>query len=220
MSEIAFGADSMGVHVGVLPWVETGREVGHLVVARWDEHATDWVSRKLGGEGTGRDGFIPPNEVMFRQLGVKPYSVTMSDPREHNLITTGGWDRILSLAAGLGGTSYASASCRIGVGTGTTSAASGDTNLAATTGPTARFFNLVTGNGVTSPGTAVRRLSFTATFATGDANFAWQEWCIDQGTVGSGTGATVGAMMNRAVSSQGTKVSGQTWTATANLDYT
>ena len=219
MSETAFGADAIGVHVG-MNWRDSGYEVGHITVMRWDAEQSDWASKKFGGAGTGQHGFVPPNEVMFHQLKVRPYSVTVSDPRDHNLLTTGGWDRILTLAIGGGGTSYASASARIGVGTGTTAPASGNTDLVAATGPTGRFFNLVTGNGTTSAGTAVRRLSFTATFATGDANFHWQEWCIDQGTVGSGTGATVGTMMNRAVSDQGTKVSGQTWTATANLDFT
>jgi hypothetical protein len=69
-------------------------------------------------------------------------------------------------------------------------------------------------------GSVSRRLSFTATFATGDANFVWAEWGIDQATTGSGTGAASGILLNRAVSAQGTKVSGQTWTATAALDFT
>lgn len=221
MTETAFGIESMGVHVGAAPWHDGGREIGHLTVARWDAEQTDWASRHFGGEGTGREGFIPPNDVMFRQLKIAPYLVTTSKPEEHNLITTGGWNQVLSLGFGLIATgSYIGTGTRIGVGTATQAAASGDTNLIATTGPTARFFNLVTGNAVMAAGTAVRRASLTATFATGDANFAWQEWCIDQATTGSGTGAASGVMLNRAVSNQGTKVSGQTWTATANLDFT
>lgn len=221
MTEWGVGADTMGVAIDPGDFREAGRESGSLLVARWDADMSDWASKKFGGEGTGRQGFVPPNDKMFEQLGIRPYSVTMSDPRDHNLITTGGWDRILSLAAGLQSTgTYIGTGTRIGVGTATNAAASGQTDLQATTGPTARFFNLVTGNGVTSAGTAVRRLSFTATFATGDANFHWQEWGIDQATTGSGTGAASGVLLNRAVSDQGTKVSGQTWTATANLDFT
>lgn len=221
MTEMAFGRESMGVHVGVAPWLDAGREVGHLTVARWDAEQTEWASRKLGGEGTGEPGFVQPNDVMFRQLHVRPFSVTTSPPDEHNLITRAGYQRIFALMTGGGGTTWASATCRIGVGTATQAAATGDTDLIAITGTAARWFNMVTGNGVTGAGTATCRLSFTSTFATGDANFPnpWQEWAIDMGAAGSGTGAATATLLNRAVSPQGSKVSGQTWTATANLDF-
>jgi hypothetical protein len=222
MTEFGFGVDGMGMHVGMAPWQEAAREVGHFTVARWDNDMSDWASRKMGGEGTGQQGFVPPNDVMFHQLGIKPYSVTMSDPRtEHNLITTGGWNRALTLLIGGGGSTLASGSARIGVGTGTAAASINDVNLsAATSGATARFWNMVTGSGIIAAGTATQRLSFTATFGTGDANFSWQEWAIDQGTVGSGTGAPTLVLFNHAISNQGSKVSGNTWTATCNLDFT
>jgi hypothetical protein len=220
MTEIGFGTDGMGLHVGMAPWQESAREVGGIAVARWDEDATSWASRKMGGESAGRQGFVPPNDVMFRQLGIKPYSVTASLPHEHNLFTTGGWNRLLSLAIGAGGTTFASASCRIGVGTASAAASASQNDLSAATGPTGRFFNMVTGSGIIAAGTATQRLSFTATFATGDANFVWAEWGIDQGVAGSGTAAATTPLLNRAVSAQGTKVSGQTWTATAALDFT
>jgi hypothetical protein len=220
MSEIGFGTDGMGLHVGMAPWQEAGREAGHFTVARWDEDATSWASRKMGGETAGRQGFVPPNDVMFRQLGIKPYAVTTSLPHEHNLFTTGGWNRLLTLAIAGGGSTYASATCRIGVGTASAAASASQTDLSAATGPTGRFFNMVTGSGIIAAGTATQRLSFTATFATGDANFVWAEWGIDQGVAGSGTAAATATLLNRAVSAQGTKVSGQTWTATAALDFT
>jgi len=223
VTEFGFAFDSMGVHKGglppVLPWQEAGREMGHFTVARWDNEQTDWASRRLGGEGTGRRGFIPPNDVMFHQLKVSPYSVTTSDPRDHNLITLAGWQRILSLVVGGGGQVFDATHTRIGVGTATNAATTGQTDLSAITGSTARWFNMCTGVGVTAAGTATCRLSFTSTFATADANFAWQEWAIDQGTVGSGTGAATATLLNRAVSAQSTKNQGMTWTATANLDY-
>ena len=224
MTEIGFAFDSMGVHKGglppVLPWQEAGREMGHFTVARWDNEQTDWASRRLGGEGTGQRGFIPPNDVMFRQLKINPYSVTTSDPRDHNIIVVGGWQRILSLVIGGGGQAWDSTHTRIGVGTATSATATGQTDLAAT--GTGRWFNMCTGVGITGAGTggsSTCRLSFTSTFATADANFPWQEWGIDQGTVGSGTGAVVPVLLNRAVSAQSTKNQGMTWTATANLDF-
>jgi len=230
MTEIGFGYDGMGIHAGMAPWQEAGREAGHFTVARFDNEMSDWASRKMGGEGTGQRGYIPPNDLTFHQLGIKPYSVTMSPWDQHNLFTTAGWTRILNLMIGTGtgggNTAWASASCRIGVGTGTattgTAAATTATDLSAVTGTAARWFNLINGAPTVSlTGTGVARLSLTAVFATGDANFPnpWFEWGIDQGTVGSGTGASVATFLNRAVSNQGSKVIGNTWTATANLDF-
>lgn len=218
MTEIAYGFDTMGVHVGVAPWVESGREVGHIVVSRWDEDATSWVSRKLGGEPAGKPGFIQPTDRHFQRAKVDPYSITQSLPHEHNLITTVGWNQVLTLAFGGGGTTYASANCRLGVGTATAAASASQTDIQGTT-ISGRYWQPISATPTTAAGTASKRLVFTATVGTGDANFHWQEWGLDQGTT-TGSGVVVGALLNRAVSDQGTKVSGQTWTATANLDFT
>lgn len=197
---------------------ESGREFGRLHVAKFDLEQTEWVSKRLGGTSVGTQGFIQPQPNDFDRFKIQPYEIAISTC---NLITTAGWQRALNLVFGIQTTgAYGSANMRIGVGTGTTSAAVGNTDLAAATGPTGRFFNMSTGNATFSAGTGTQRATITATFATGDANFAWQEWCIDQGTAGSGTGAATAVMLNRAVSSQGTKTSGQTWTATATLDFT
>jgi hypothetical protein len=214
VTDFGFGSDDFGVRVGTY-LAEAGRAKGLLLVERWDQEQTDWVSRKLGGEAAGRPGFFQPKGRDFRTLGVEPYSISEGYP---NVVTTGGWDRILTLAFAGGGTTYASASCRIGVGTATNAAASGNTDLFAATGPTGRYFAMVDSTPAVSAGTATRRLSFVATFATGVANIAWQEECIDQGTT-TGTGATTAQMLNRLVSNQSTKVSGQTWTATFALDF-
>lgn len=213
MSDVGFGADSFGVGAEA-HLQEVGREQGLLLVERWDADQTSWVSHKLGGERAGHPGFFQPKGFEFRALGVDPYLITEGYT---NLVTTGGWDRILTLAFAGGGSTYASASCRIGVGTGTAAAASGNTDLAAT-GSGNRYFAMVDATPTTSAGTAVRRLSVVATFGTGVANFAWNEECIDQGTT-TGT-AVVATMLNRLVSNQSSKVSGQTWTATFNLDFT
>jgi hypothetical protein len=215
MTDVGFGTDTFGVGVRT-QLHEAGRAKGLLLVERWDQDQSSWVSRLLGGEPAGKPGFQQPKAADFRTLGVQPYLVTEG---YSNLVTTGGWDRILTLAFGGGGTTYASANARIGVGTGTLAAASGQTDLNAAQGAAGRYFAMLDATPTTSAGTAVRRLSFVATFATGVANIAWQEECIDQGTT-TGTGATVGAMLNRLVSNQSTKVSGQTWTATFNLDFT
>lgn len=47
-------------------------------------------------------------------------------------------------------------------------------------------------------------LLFQSTFATSEANFAWQEW-------GVFNNSTTGVMLNRKVESLGTKTSAQSW---------
>jgi hypothetical protein len=52
-----------------------------------------------------------------------------------------------------------------------------------------------------------QQIVFRATFIGTDANYAWQEFLVDNGTTA----------LNRKVSNQGTKVSGQTWTITVTI---
>src|SRR5690554_1294859 len=51
---------------------------------------------------------------------------------------------------------------------------------------------------------------FRAVFASGEANFPWEEWAIFNAGAG-------GTMYNRKVISQGTKVSGQVWEFTVTV---
>jgi hypothetical protein len=216
VTERAYASEAFGVGA-LVPLAERPRnERGILVVEKYDRDMVDHVARKLGHPRPGQPGFIQPVTPDFARYGIKPYETRESE--YSNLITTAGWTRLLTLAIGGGGTAYAAASTRIGVGTATAAAAVGNTDLTAAAGTANRFFQPVTGVGTVGTGTGTQRLSFVSTFGTGDANFAWQEWSIDQGTA---TGSTVTAtMLNRAVSAQGTKASGQTWTATAMLDFT
>jgi hypothetical protein len=216
MSESGRAAEAFGIHVG-LSGSESGRAHGMLTVARWDDDAASWVSRKLGGARAGQRGFIQPGPVDFHRYGVRPYSETTDGP---NLLVTGGWDRVLLLAIAGGGTTYASANARIGVGTATAAAASSQTDLSASTAAGSnRYWKQVTGAPTVGTGSAVRRLAFVSTFGTGVANFAWAEAGVDAGGADADNGAASN-LLNRLVSAQGTKASGQTWTATFNIDMT
>lgn len=53
-------------------------------------------------------------------------------------------------------------------------------------------------------------LTFQATFATGEGNFAWNEWGIFNAASG-------GTMMQRKVESLGSKTSAQSWQMTATI---
>lgn len=216
MSESAMAGDGIGVRVGY-GLGEGARERGTIRVAKYDGDMTAYVSRRLGGDKPGRPGFIQPHAWDFHEYGVDPYEVSEA---VGNLITQAGWGRVLTLGVGGGGTAYAAASTRIGVGTATAAAATGQTDLSAATGAANRLWVMGTGVGTTGTGTGTARLTIVGnTVGSGDGNFAWAEWGVDQGTA-SGVGASTATLLNRAVSALGTKAGPATWTATVQLDFT
>jgi len=134
-----------------------------------------------------------------------------------------GW---VALLGGVAGTTmspkFGAANGRIGVGTSSTAAAFAQTTLQGDTGAasTTSYFKLVSGAPTIATGSAPATLTFTAVFGTAVANFAWQEFGTDAGTADSVSNATTGGtFFNRGVSAQGTKASGQTWTATETISF-
>lgn len=108
---------------------------------------------------------------------------------------------------------------RMGVGTSTTAAQATDTDLLAATGAANRYWALLD---ATYPQVSAAVITYRATFADTVANFAWNEWGLDLVTAGSpavGTGAST-LLLNRKVTSLGTKASGAIWIATATLTIT
>lgn len=123
-----------------------------------------------------------------------------------NLLLNAGITRMINLLTGAGGTAFNAANSRIGVGNSTTAAAAGQTDLQGAS----KYFKLV--DSATPSGQTV---TWVATFASGDANFAWEEWGIDNGST---SGSTVTApLLNRKVAAMGTKGSGSTWTLTVTI---
>lgn len=221
MSDSGFGADSFGVRVGT-HLGDSGRAKGLLVVQRWDQDQTNWVSQRLGGRKAGQPGFQQPKGADFRALGVEPYSITEADGS--NLITNAGWTRItLMLTTGATGNQVGTGTTRIGVGTGSTGAGQASataTDMLSPTGATARFWQPIAA-AATFP--AANQLEWHSTFGTGDANIAWNEASTDIGaaTVTTGTGASNACFFNwKTAIAQGTKASAQTWTATWTFTLT
>ena len=216
MGDSAAGRDALGVAAGT-SGLESGRERALIVVRKWDGDQTGWASRRLGGEPPGRPGFVQPTDRDFARLGVDPYDVSQAIG---NLITQAGWGRVLTLAVAGGGQGYDATHTRVGVGTATAAATTAQTDLQAATGTANRLWVMGTGVGTTGTGTGTARLTIVGnTVGSGDGNFAWAEWGVDQGTA-SGSGASTTPLLNRAVAALGTKASPATWTATVQLDFT
>jgi hypothetical protein len=177
-------------------------------IDRWDADQTAWMKRRTSGS--------QPDARDFAALNIRPYLTT---ELTGNLITNAGWTRLMNLATNQGATQALDAThTRIGVGDGTTpTEAYTDTDLAAAAGSSHRWFQPV--SAAATLGT--RTLSFSATFGTSDGNFAWNEFGLDVTSSTAAAGNTVGALLfNHKVGiAQGTKASGQTWTATATLSF-
>jgi len=197
------GQDGMSIEVA-LDHPEGGRGTTHWQVRKYDAEQALWTSRRL-------NGVVALTDSHFAQVGVKPYAVSGT---LGNVITNAGWQALLASATTGGTPMFTASKGRIGVGDGTTAPAATDTDLSASSN---RLFKFMAAPPVVSTGTN-RTWTFSVSFLSGDANFPWQEFGIDQGTT-DGT-SVVPVFFNHALSNQGTKTTGQVWTATATVSFT
>ena len=87
----------------------------------------------------------------------------------------------------------------MGVGDSNTAAVATQTDLQAVTNKFRKAMNATFPISGTS-----QKITFQSDFGSAEANFAWKEFAVFNAS-------SAGAMINRKVSDQGTKVSGQTW---------
>lgn len=118
-----------------------------------------------------------------------------------------GRDHIAQTLIGEAVTAFDNTNAKIGVGDSTDGFDPLDTDLQAVTN------KLRKGMEVTYPTRATNALTFRSLFATGDANWAWQEWAVFNALA-------AGVMLNRKVESLGTKTSAQSWQMTVTLTVT
>lgn len=124
-------------------------------------------------------------------------------------ITTAGVTQMLQAALGETPTFFTNSTSYIGVGDSTTAFSAAQTDLVAATNRLKKVMD------ATFPSRASLVVTFQATFATGDANFAWQEWGVFNG----GPAFATGTMISRKVESLGTKTSAQSWQFTVQLTF-
>lgn len=122
-------------------------------------------------------------------------------------ITDAGRNHLVQAGVGAAVTAFSNANAHIGVGDSATAFAAGQTDLVAATNKMRKAMD----GGY--PSGAANVQTFRATFATGDANWAWNEWGIFNA-------AAAGTMLNRKVESLGTKTNTQTWQFTTVLTFT
>lgn len=142
------------------------------------------------------------------ERGDAPFEVVRS---RHNLLVNAGIQRLLDQLIGATAAPYNAANSRVGVGNSNTAAVASQTDLQAAAGAGNRQFKLVS----SGPTRSSQTVTWVITVASGEANFPWEEWCVDIGTADGTTVVT--PMLNRKVASLGTKVAGAVWTFTVTL---
>ena len=133
---------------------------------------------------------------------------------EGNVLTIGGASIQWQTLIGNGGAGalqyYNNANAHIGVGDSTTAAADTQTDLVGAS-KTRKAMDATYPLHTDSTGTAgSKSIAFRSTFATTDANHAWDEWGVFNASTG-------GRMLNRKVEALGTKTSAATWVLTITL---
>lgn len=203
-----FGQGSDTFSVGVqAPIADVSFGTTVWTIDRWSEYDTTYLTRHLGRNPVSDD---------FHKYGIKSYLTTEV---VGNLITNAGWTRLMNLLTNQGATQALDAThTRIGVGNSNTAEAYTDTDLGASAGSTNRWFQPVTGAGTLG----TRTLAFAASFGSADGNFAWNEFGLDVTSGVAAGGNTVGVLLfnHKAGIAQGSKVLGQTWSATATITFT
>jgi hypothetical protein len=101
-------------------------------------------------------------------------------------------------------TFFTNANAHLGVGDSNTAFAAGQTDLQAASNKVRQAME------ATYPTISTNVLTFRSLFATGDANFAWQEWAVFNAS-------SSGTMLSRKVESLGTKTSAQSWQLTVDI---
>lgn len=104
-------------------------------------------------------------------------------------------------------TFFTNANAYIGVGDSSTAFNVTQTDLQAASNKTRQAME------ATYPTRATNVLTFRSLFATGSANYAWNEWAVFNAS-------SSGVMLNRLVETLGTKTSAQSWQITVDLTVT
>jgi len=117
-----------------------------------------------------------------------------------NVLLNEGITALQNLLTGAAETNFGNANAYLGVGDSTTAAAAAQTGLQASTN---KLYKAMESG---YPTIAAQTTTWRAVFGSSEANFDWEEFTVANGN------SDAADNLNRLVSDQGTKASGQTWT--------
>jgi len=166
-----------------------GAEVGGLYKVRitLDKYLED-IEPYRGNEAEFYRQFAPYETLEFTRNGLLNEGINM----------------IWTLVCGGAGTAFNATYARIGVGDSSAAYAASQTDLQASSNKLYKAMD----SSYPTYGTS-QKATFKSSFATSEANFAWNEWTVDNGS-------SAAINLNRKVESLGTKTSG-TWALTVEL---
>lgn len=119
-----------------------------------------------------------------------------------------GLGELIDVICGLGTpTKWDEANARLGVGDSSTAEAATQTGLLAATNKTYKAMD------ANYPQRAGQTVEWRATFGSGDANYAWEEYTVVNAADDTGKN------LNRKVASKGTKSSGESWTLSLQISF-
>ncbi len=146
------------------------------------------------------------SEAEALEKGAEPYEINeeIYPVDLEDVFLNEGINAMWTLVCGGTETAFNNANARVGVGNGTVAESATQAGLQ---GASTAFAGM--DSGYPTFGTN-QKATFKGTFGSGEAEFAWEEFTVDNG-------ATPNKNLHRKVTSKGTKGSGETWVLTIEL---
>ena len=203
VNDFAMGNDNINTrpHVSLF---DKGKWVGRFSLRKWDFTRADGSIDHETQEAFDKDAKRGMSNAALQEKYGEYFK--SDEVIGENLLLNSGINSIIWPA--VAGGSYRAlnnANARLGVGDSTTAAAATQTALQAATNKAYQAMDATYPTYGSS-----QQIVFRATFAGGAANYHWQEYVCDDGN-------STPIALNRLVSDQGTKTSGQSWQLTLTI---
>jgi hypothetical protein len=154
--------------------------------------------------GKGLQAGMPVQEAISRYA----QAFICTEEFEANIALNEGLQELIDIICGLGTpTKWDNSNARLGVGDSNAAADPAQTGLQATTNKSYKAMD------ATYPQRTNQTGEWRATFATDEANFAWEEFTVVNASDDTGKN------LNRKVASKGTKQAGETWTLSVQVSF-
>lgn len=163
-------------------------------------HKTTWAVARYANEADAKAGKVYSDEEALALFGAKQHTAI-----ENNILVNAGINEAWKLVCGGTATAFNNANSYLGVGDSNTAEDAAQTDLQAATNKLRKAMD----TSYPTYGTS-QQATWRATFGGTDANWSWQEFAVFNAS-------SSGTMLNRKVSDQGTKTSGQTWQLTLTI---
>lgn len=170
------------------------------LIERMEESAV-WKIDRWASEEDRRRGAVYSDEEAVRLFGAKQFSEIKG-----NCLLNEGINALFTIICSSSGTKWDNTNARLGVGDSADEEDATETGLQAATN---KLWKAMMG-GFPTYGTDQKAI-WKSEFLSAEANYAWEEFTVVNATDDAGDN------LNRKISSQGTKQSGQTWELTLEI---